>query len=383
LVKSKIKHTFDGKTVEIVKDYLYDHAGRLTSVSQKNGTDPVTTLATLHYNEIGQLIQKKLHVSGNNALQTVNYYPFGAIVESTTYSNSTDNKYRYNGKELQKELELQWSDHGARMLNFTMSRWTTPDPLAEKYYSLSPYAYVANNPMNFIDPDGREIWIYYEDEDGNEQKMPYTANMQYKGNDFVSTTVNFLNAAYNNGGAKMMDVLIGSSNSFNMVNQIPTYNGSPVDALQFDPTTGGGGNIYAKLLLNSNISDFAKVEGVAHELFHGFQHEKGQGGASVFNEVEASVFGYSVAQNWGFQNVFSGARSGTSFGTDTPNGQIFEKAFFNMVNGNKFSSRDFIDAVNTFQTGSAKGTSRFYQNHPLRSPNQTRLLLPQFYPLIK
>ena len=33
----------------------------------------------------------------------------------------------------------------------------TIDPLAEKYYNISPYAYVANNPMKFIDPDGRSV----------------------------------------------------------------------------------------------------------------------------------------------------------------------------------------------------------------------------------
>ncbi len=38
-----------------------------------------------------------------------------------------------------------------------IQRWTTPDPLAEKYYDLSPYAFCANNPINFVDPDGRYI----------------------------------------------------------------------------------------------------------------------------------------------------------------------------------------------------------------------------------
>ena len=36
-----------------------------------------------------------------------------------------------------------------------LSRWTTPDPLAEKYYGISPYAFCNNNPVNFVDPDGR------------------------------------------------------------------------------------------------------------------------------------------------------------------------------------------------------------------------------------
>ena len=37
------------------------------------------------------------------------------------------------------------------------ARWTTPDPLADKYYSTSPYAFCNNNPVNFVDPDGRYI----------------------------------------------------------------------------------------------------------------------------------------------------------------------------------------------------------------------------------
>ena len=36
--------------------------------------------------------------------------------------------------------------------------WLLPDPLAEKYYSISPYAYCGNNPIRFIDLDGRD-WI--------------------------------------------------------------------------------------------------------------------------------------------------------------------------------------------------------------------------------
>ena len=45
-------------------------------------------------------------------------------------------------------------DFGARLFAAADSRWTTPDPLAEKYYPISPYAYCAGDPVNRIDPDG-------------------------------------------------------------------------------------------------------------------------------------------------------------------------------------------------------------------------------------
>jgi hypothetical protein len=68
------------------------------------------------------------------------------------------------------------------------------DPQTERYNSISPYAYCANNPILFIDPNGEEIWIYYDDEDGKEQKLQYTQGMNYEGdNSFVSTAVSALN----------------------------------------------------------------------------------------------------------------------------------------------------------------------------------------------
>ncbi len=88
-------------------------------------------------------------------IDTNNYYPFGLSHISGMLSTSNFGSfysYKYNGKELQ---ETGMFDYGARMYMPDLGRWGVIDPLAEASRRFTPYHYGNNNPIRFIDPDGR------------------------------------------------------------------------------------------------------------------------------------------------------------------------------------------------------------------------------------
>ncbi len=102
-----------------------------------------------------------LVVDSSGAVEEANhYYPFGGVFAST----GNVQPYKYNGKELDTEKGLNWYDYGARQYDAALGRFTTVDPLAEKYYGVSPYAYCGNNPVRYIDPTGMFISPIYDKE---------------------------------------------------------------------------------------------------------------------------------------------------------------------------------------------------------------------------
>jgi RHS repeat-associated protein len=63
--------------------------------------------------------------------------------------------YTFSGKE--KDAETGYSYFGARYYDSDLSIWLSVDPMSDKYPSMSPYNYCADNPVILVDPDGREI----------------------------------------------------------------------------------------------------------------------------------------------------------------------------------------------------------------------------------
>ena len=96
-------------------------------------------------------------ITSADIMQINNYYPFGLNMEGNWNGAQGGNKYQYNGKEWNDDFGLGWNDYGARFYDPAIFRWLSPDPLSEKYLQWSPYNYTKDNPIKFIDPDGREL----------------------------------------------------------------------------------------------------------------------------------------------------------------------------------------------------------------------------------
>lgn len=79
----------------------------------------------------------------------------GRSLPSGIIQTLLDNPYRFGGKERVDAIGQTLYDFGARQYTTSLPRWLTMDPLAEKYYNLSPYLYCAGNPVNMVDRDGR------------------------------------------------------------------------------------------------------------------------------------------------------------------------------------------------------------------------------------
>jgi RHS repeat-associated protein len=84
------------------------------------------------------------------------YYAFGLQYNNVERRGAStyEQRFNYNGKELQDELSLNWMDYGARMYDAATGRFNTVDPLADKMRRHGPYNYCFDNPIRFIDPDG-------------------------------------------------------------------------------------------------------------------------------------------------------------------------------------------------------------------------------------
>lgn len=135
---------------------LTNHLGNVLATIKDEEHNQFTTAS------LGFGPPNKSYVNTPIILSATDYYPFGMPMPNRTYSLSSS-KYRFgfNGKEKENDLygEGNAYDYSSRMYDSRIGKWLSVDPLSNKYPSLSPYHFCANNPIIFKDPDGKE-WKY-------------------------------------------------------------------------------------------------------------------------------------------------------------------------------------------------------------------------------
>jgi len=275
------------------------------------------------------------------------YYPFGATINSlsSTAPLSKPNKFKYNGKELNEEFDLDWYSYGAREYDPQIGRFFTQDRFAEKYLEFSPYQYGANNPIKYIDVNGDSLWIQtgknsralYQDgqllnADGSQYtgkgtKTDKNGNVTLTG--FLKTTVADLDKISSGKvGNSIIDEAQSSSSSLIIEkgsngNKFGTSPG--VARVEFDPSSSQGG------LNELGNKDRPTYIGLFHEVAHGVdalrgtisqKHKTIQPGNSVNdaeifashleNQVRAEQF-LPLRTHYGSQQILNSSGQGIHF----------------------------------------------------------------------
>lgn len=150
-------------------------------------------------------------------LESIDYMPSGLVFGRMNHD--MPHRRFFCGKEELPLAELKLYDSTARLQDAYIPRFTTMDPLAEKYYHISPYAYCGNNPVNRIDPDGRE-WKYVVDANGH-ITINVALNLSVSG-DYTAAQI----SAYKNAISTQFHNTIYESSGGTMSGTITFYQGN-------------------------------------------------------------------------------------------------------------------------------------------------------------
>ena len=155
---STTNYTFYRDSIDYVGDFEYNR-NHFSKYKWENGyVQPQgTSYAYSFYFKDHQGNNRVVTPRTGFVRQTLHYYPDGVTQDKSVLPSVQ--KYKYNGKELDRMHGLDWYDYGARQYDPTIGQFTSMDPHCEKYYNVSPYVYCHSNPVMRIDPDGKDDWV--------------------------------------------------------------------------------------------------------------------------------------------------------------------------------------------------------------------------------
>ena len=204
-----------------------------------------------------------------NITQYDAYLPYGELLVDE-HSSSEDLPYKFNGKQFDDETGLYY--YGARYMNPMASIWYGVDPLAEKYTTTGGYVYTLNNPVKFIDVDGRE-WTQTTDKNGN-TVITVSLNLSFNGDFSAAQMENYKNAISSEFNRMISDASDGRMSG---VIKFYTNNKDIVQSLVLtseESSLIAGSTTYMGSQVNVNdkngaLKDYAIVAAdVSHELLH-------------------------------------------------------------------------------------------------------------------
>jgi len=222
--------------------------------------------------------------NAGDVVTTNDYYPFGTRHSGSDIEVDDNFRYRFNGKEEQLTGNLGLLDYGARMYDSEIGRWSVPDPLAERYFSLSPFVYCNNNPVKFIDPYGMayttgsqaEVAALLEElqrqSRKNEAKMMFN-NMLLSGGGLSKER----ETALRNENSTLMGTniaIIGIQVELEIMNRSnQMYNVTRTD--EFGENTGASAFNFETREFDIMLPTAGTLDVIVHEFFHAFQFEMG------------------------------------------------------------------------------------------------------------
>ena len=162
-VKRKVTHKIGSATttIDYCNNVIYED-GVFSKILTEEGYVTFTgSTPVYHYYLKDHQGNNRVVISESTVEQVNHYYPFGGLFgDGIATSNQP---FKYNGKELDIANHLNWYDYGARMYDPVLGRWSTVDPMSDKRTSTTPYNYCQNNPINRVDPNGMlDDWFTQE-----------------------------------------------------------------------------------------------------------------------------------------------------------------------------------------------------------------------------
>ena len=191
--------------------------------------------------------------SKNNIKETINYYPFGSEMKMETpaqmqQTENANHPFRFTGKELDKQNGLNWYDFGARWFDVAgLPMWTSVDPLAEKYYHLSPYVYCENNPVRFIDPTGKAPGDFFQkiDDAAKDFGLYYNDN-SIRLNKEIASYIFEIKDDNGNVGYSYSIASIGKGDESNLTSELGAKNVATIHThAAYDPDYINGNNVFS------------------------------------------------------------------------------------------------------------------------------------------